>query len=101
MIRLFKHYVSRALLTLLIAEALCLFLSIYLGRALRTVVGDQASWPLLPEVVPSALAFSLVMTAIMVAMGLYERNLWDGRGDMMFRVGISFLFGLFVMTVIY
>ena len=31
MIRLFKHYVSRALLTLLIAEALCLFLSIYLG----------------------------------------------------------------------
>ena len=101
MIRLFKHYVSRALLTLLIAEALCLFLSIYLGRALRTVVGDQGSWPSLAEVIPSALVFALVMIAIMVAMGLYERNLWDGRSDMLFRVGISFLFGLFAMTVIY
>jgi FlaA1/EpsC-like NDP-sugar epimerase len=47
------------------------------------------------------LVFSLVMTVIMVAMGLYERNLWDGRSDMLFRVGISFLFGLFAMTVIY
>lgn len=101
MIRLFKHYISSALLTLMIAEALCLFLAIYLGRALRTVVGDQGSWPLLAEVIPSALVFALVIIAIMVAMGLYERNLWDGRSDMLFRVGISFLFGLFAMTVIY
>ncbi len=101
MIRLFRHYVSSALLTLLVAEALLLFLSIYLGRVLRAVLVDQGSWSPLVEVIPTGLAFSLVMTAIMVAMGLYERNLWDGRGDMLFRVGISFLLGVFAMTVVY
>ena len=101
MVRLFRHYVSRALLTLLVAEALYLFLAIYMGRSLWAVLVYQSSWPLLAEVAPSALVFSLVMTAIMVAMGLYERNLWDGQGDMLLRVGISFLFGIFAMTVIY
>ncbi len=101
MVRLFRHYVSRALLTLLVAEALYLFLAIYMGRSLWVVLVAQSSWPLLAEVAPSALVFSLVMTAIMVAMGLYERNLWDGQGDMLLRVGISFLFGIFAMTVIY
>lgn len=101
MVRLFRHYVSRTLLTLLVAEALYLFLAIYVGRSLWAVLVDRGSWPPLAEITPSALPFSLVMIAIMVAMGLYERNLWDGRGDMLLRVVISFLFGMFAMTVIY
>ncbi len=101
MIRLFRHYVSRALLTLLVAEALLLFLSIYFGRALRTVLVGQGYWPPLAEGIPTGSVFSLVIVAILVAMGLYERNLWDGRGDMLFRVGISFLLGVFTMTVVY
>jgi sugar transferase (PEP-CTERM system associated) len=101
MVRLFRHYVSSALLTLLMAEALLLFLSIYFGTALRTVLVSQGYWPPLAEDIPTGLVFSLVIVAIMVAMGLYERNLWDGRGDMLFRVGISFLLGMFAMTVVY
>ena len=34
-------------------------------------------------------------------MGLYERNFWDGKSDMLLRVGISFLFGIFTMTIVY
>lgn len=101
MIRLFKHYVSSALLTLMVTEALLLFISIYLGRTLRAILGNQGSWPLLAETIPGSVAFSLVMIAIMMAMGLYERNLWDGRGDMLLRVAVSFLFGLFAMTLVY
>ncbi len=101
MIRLFRHYVSRVFLTLLVAEMLHLFWSIYFGRSLRMVLGYQSAMPQFSEVVPSALAFVAVMLAIMTAMGLYERNFWSGRGDMLLRIGVSFLVGLFVMTLTY
>jgi len=101
MIRLFRHYVSRAFLTLLIAEMLHLFWSIYFGRSLRMVLGYQNAVPPFSEVVPGALVFVVVMLAIMTAMGLYERNFWSGRGDMLLRIVVSFLVGLFVMTLVY
>jgi len=41
------------------------------------------------------------MLAIMTAMGLYERNFWGGRSDMLLRIGVSFLVGLFMMTLTY
>ena len=101
MIRLFRHYVSQAFLTLLVAEMLHLFWSIYFGRSLRMVLGYQSAMPQFSEVVPGALAFVAVMLAIMTAMGLYERNFWGGRGDMLLRITVSFLVGLFVMTLVY
>lgn len=101
MIRLFRHYISRALLTLLVAEAFHLFLSVYFGRSLNMIRFGQEFWPTFDAVAPVALVFVLVMTTIMIAMGLYERNLWNGQGDMLLRVGVSFLFGLFAMTLIY
>lgn len=101
MIRLFRHYISQALLTLLIAEALNLFWAIYFGRALRMAQDYESSWPQISEVAPSALVFMTVMITIMVALGLYERHFWSGKSDMLLRVSISFLLGLFVMTSIY
>jgi sugar transferase (PEP-CTERM system associated) len=101
MIRLFRHYVSRVFLTLLAAEMLHLFWSIYFGRSLRMALGYQNTMPQIGEVAPSAMVFVVVMLAIMTAMGLYERNFWGGRGDMLLRVGVSFLVGLFAMTLAY
>ncbi|MCB1769722.1 MAG: TIGR03013 family PEP-CTERM/XrtA system glycosyltransferase [Candidatus Competibacteraceae bacterium] len=102
MIRLFRHYVSRAFLTLLVAEMLLLFWSIYFGRSLRMMVlTNQGTMPQINELAPSALVFVGVMLSIMTAMGLYERNFWSGRGDMLLRIGVSFLVGLFVMTLAY
>ncbi|HCB15368.1 MAG TPA: sugar transferase [Gammaproteobacteria bacterium] len=102
MVRLFRHYVSQAFGTLLVAEMLFLFWSIYFGRSLRMMVlADQSTMPHLSEIAPSALVFVGVMIAIMTAMGLYERNFWSGRGDMLLRIGVSFLVGLFAMTLAY
>jgi sugar transferase (PEP-CTERM system associated) len=101
MIRLFRHYFSQTFLTLLVAEMFHLFWSIYFGRSLRMVLGYQSAMPQIGEIVPSAMVFVVVMLAIMTAMGLYERNFWSGRSDMLFRVGVSFLVGLFAMTLVY
>jgi len=65
------------------------------------MLGYQETMPHFDEVVPNALVFVVVMVAIMTAMGLYERNFWSGRSDMLLRVGVSFLVGLFVMTLVY
>ncbi|HRD65678.1 MAG TPA: TIGR03013 family PEP-CTERM/XrtA system glycosyltransferase [Candidatus Competibacter sp.] len=101
MMRLFRHYVSRALVTLLLAELLLFFWSIYFGRVLYVALGGKDTLPPFGGIVPSALVCVVVMCAIMTAMGLYERNFWSGKSDMLLRVGVSFMLGLFVMTNIY
>ncbi len=101
MMRLFRHYISRALLTLLVAESLLLFWSIYFGRALRVALDREDTLLSFNEIIPSASVFVLVMSVIMTALGLYERNFWNGKSDMLLRVGVSFMLGLFVMTAIY
>ncbi len=101
MMRLLTHHISQSLWGLLGAEALSLFWSIYLGRSLYFVLVQNEGWFRMSEVAPSALAFMFVMLTIMIALGLYERNFWSGRGEMLLRVGVSFLFGLFTMTLLY
>jgi len=100
MIRLFRHYVPRLLLILAAVEAVIFFSSIYLGKSLRVLSYGMAQ-PELGDVFPMALIFMLVMFGIMTSMGLYERNFWEGKGDMYMRVGVSFFIGLFVMSLIY
>lgn len=100
MIRLFRHYVPRALLTLAWVEALILIGSLYLGRSLRLHAYDMPQSEL-HNALPTALIFTLVMIVIMTAMGLYERHFWNGKADMILRVAVSFFLGLFVMTLIF
>lgn len=101
MIRLFRHYFSRTFIVLLTAEVLHLFCSLYLARLLYALLGYRGAWPNLGETVPVASVFVAIMLVIMVAMGLYERNFWSGRSDMLLRVTVSFLVGLFLMTLAY
>ncbi|MCB1823068.1 MAG: TIGR03013 family PEP-CTERM/XrtA system glycosyltransferase [Candidatus Competibacteraceae bacterium] len=101
MMRLLRHYISQALLTLLGVEALSLFGSIYVGRTLYFALVQNEGWSRMSEMVSSAFAFTIVMLTIMIALGLYERNFWSGGGEMLLRVGVSFLFGLFAMTLLF
>ena len=98
MIRRFGHSLSPVLLALLVAEALTLFVSFSLGPVLWRAWVERSAGPSLDVVLPNALVFTLVKTAILIAMGVYERNFWRGPGDLWLRVGVSFLFGLFALS---
>ena len=82
-------------------ESLHLFWSFYFSRILYDALGYERIVSPFDSFILSALVFTLVMCAIMTAMGLYERNFWNGKSDMLLRVGVSFMIGLFVMTAIY
>lgn len=100
MIRLFRHYVPRSLLILALVEALIFFFSIYLGKSLR-VLSYNMPQPGMGDVLPEGLVFTGIMLTIMVALGLYERNFWNDKWDMLLRVAVSFLLGFFAMTLVY
>lgn len=102
MVRVFRHYFPRSLLLLALVEGVVLLGSIYLGRFIRIYTAPyNIGLPGFFEFLPQAAMFALVMLAIITGMGLYERNFWDGKIDMILRVGVSFLLGLFIMTLIY
>ena len=99
MIRVFGHYVSPALLGMLGAEALLSFGSFCLGPVLWAAWSGGGD-PDRVAILPKALAGTLVLGAILIALGLYERRFWRGRADMLLRVGLGFLFGLFALAVL-
>ena len=99
MIRLFGHYVSPTLLGLLGAEALLSFGSFCLGPVLWRAWSGGGGDPDWAAILPNALAGTLVLSAILIALGLYERQFWRGRADMLLRVVLGFLFGLFALAL--
>jgi sugar transferase (PEP-CTERM system associated) len=54
----------------------------------------------LAVILANALAGMLVLSAILVALGLYERRFWRGQADMLLRVVVGFLFGLFALALV-
>lgn len=101
MMRVFRRYVSRSLLVLLVLEFLHLGGSMYLGQALYSVMVSEQPWPSLHSAALSISIFTVVMGVIMTAMGLYERHFWNGKTDMLLRIAVSFLIGSFVVMTVY
>lgn len=100
MIRLFKHYIPKHLILLGLSEFFIYIYSIYLGTAFRF------SSPHLSETADDnlplkSLVFALVMYSCMIAMGLYQRHLRDGRRGMFIRVGVSFAIGFVAMSLLF
>ncbi|MCC7410627.1 MAG: TIGR03013 family PEP-CTERM/XrtA system glycosyltransferase [Gammaproteobacteria bacterium] len=103
MFRIFRHYIPKTLLMLGLAEALILLVSIYLGVTLKLMDLDVAAAgvPALEPVFVNAVLFALVMLTVMVAMGLYSRDLRDSPRGVLFRLTLSFVVGLILMVGIY
>ncbi|MEI2769892.1 MAG: TIGR03013 family XrtA/PEP-CTERM system glycosyltransferase [Candidatus Competibacter sp.] len=100
MIRVFGHYVSPALLGLLGAEILSSFGAFVLGPIWWKGWSEGNVDPAWIAILPKALVSTLVLVAILIALGLYERRFWRGRADMLLRVGVGFLFGSFALAVL-
>jgi len=89
MICVFGHYVSPALRGLLGAEALLVFGSFGLGPVLWQAWGERGADPDWAATLPSVLAGTLALGAILIALRLYERRFWRGRADILLRVGLA------------
>jgi len=106
MYRIFRHYVPKSLFMLGIAEVLILLVSVYLGVTLTLIEGHGLSGAGGIEggagvLLIKAVVFTLVMFAVMMAMGLYQRDLRDGPRETLLRLGISFGLGLLLMAMVY
>ncbi len=99
MFRVFRHYVPRAFVVLAVGEFLFLVASVYLGVALR-FLGQEPPYGVEP-LLPKAVVFALVMLGAMTAMGLYQRNLREGLGGVLIRLGLSALLALVAMSVLF
>ncbi len=99
MIRLFKHYIPKTLVLLGLTEFLIFILSVYLGHSFRFPAENIDSAGEMIGV--KALMFAVVMYSSMIAMGLYQRHLRDGRKGMFIRISVSFGIGLVVMSLLF
>ena len=104
MLRVFRHYIPKTLLILGAAEALIFLVSVYIGVTLHVAhVGPNtgASTGVFDgPMFPKAMVFALVMLAIMMAMGLYQRDLREGPGSLLIRLSLSFAVGVAVMFAV-
>ena len=98
MIRLFKHYIPKSLIILAVAEFIVFISSVYFGILLRYSSVSNASIDMLSL---KSLVFAAVMYSCMIAMGLYQRHLRDGRRGMFIRVGVAFSIGFVGMSLLF
>ncbi len=96
----FRHYVPRSFLMLGLIEAALLFGAIYMGVWLR-FGGEPGASDHIAPIFPKALFFVVVMSLTMTAMGLYQRNLRQGTGGVLMRLGLSFLLGFTIMSLVF
>lgn len=99
MIRIFKHYISRAYLGLMISEWFIFFLAMYLGSDVRFLA--VSSWYSDTDIIQASVIFSLALTLSCVGLGLYRRSLdWEDY-NLVLRVCISFLIGAVISISMY
>ncbi|MEO5364799.1 MAG: TIGR03013 family PEP-CTERM/XrtA system glycosyltransferase [Magnetococcus sp. WYHC-3] len=101
MIRIFRHYISRWSLLLVIMEMVCFLLAVYAGVWLRFISLPEPDEVHADVLLPRALFFMLVMTVSMTATGRYQRLMEDGLAGEALRVALSFVIGLVAMSMLF
>jgi len=103
MLRLFSHYIPTSLVLLVLAEAIVLYISVYIGIEIRFY--NHASKDILvAQIEPveyKALIYSIIMLLAMTAMGLHTRNVVVNFSEIMIRIFLSFTIGFFIIAIIY
>ena len=94
MIRLFKHYIPKSLIILSLVEFVIFLTSVQVAFTIRfSATSAQEDGALFGI----SVLFCFVMFSCMVAIGLYQRHLRDGRRGMFLRIGVAFGIGFVVM----
>ena len=101
MIRLFGHYVSGLHLLLGMLEVAMFFGAFYVGVLFRFDFNIPEVSDYTGDVFTTALIYSVAMSVSMMAMGLYQRGLQGGEAGFLVRLGISFLLGTMLMSMVF
>ncbi|MEK6749943.1 MAG: TIGR03013 family XrtA/PEP-CTERM system glycosyltransferase [Pseudomonadota bacterium] len=103
MLRVFKHYIPKALILLALLEALMFFSSVYMGAIAR--FGWEYHDPSDPHAIQpvwlKAAIFTFVMISAMTACGLYQRHLREGVVGMLLRVAIASLLATVAASLLF
>ncbi|MGR9052879.1 MAG: TIGR03013 family XrtA/PEP-CTERM system glycosyltransferase [Gammaproteobacteria bacterium] len=99
MIRIFRHYLSRAFMGLMLSEAIVFYGAMYFGSQVRFLY--QENWYSEQDIILASLIFMTVLTLSNVSLGLYRRNLGTHEYDLLARVSFSFGVTLFAVVSIY
>ncbi len=101
MIRIFRHYLPKALLVLGIAEVVILLFAMYIGASVRFFHSSIVEVTRSEPVLSNAIIFAAVMVFVMTAFGLYQRDLKEGEWGYFPRLGVSFVVGLALMSLLF
>ncbi len=84
-----------------VLEAMMFFGALYAGVLLRFDFNIPEVSEYTGDVFTTALAYSMSMSASMIAMGLYQRGIQGGEAGFLVRLGISFLLGTTLMSLVF
>ena len=99
MIRIFRHYISRAYLWLLMIEFCVFFTAMYFGSDIRFLM--TPSWYTEQDITFASIIFSSVMSLSCLGLGLYRRTLSGEEYNLVARTCVSFGMGIFAVVTIY
>ncbi len=98
MVRVFGHYIPRAILALVFIEFVVLIVAHYLGVSIYFGWQDaEEFYPLLPK----SLLYAFVTCAAMTSMGLYSRGFRDGNWGIVVRVFASMAASMLVLVLLF
>jgi sugar transferase (PEP-CTERM system associated) len=99
MIRIFRHYISRAYLWLLLVEFGVFFAAMYFGSDVRFLM--TTSWYTEQDITIASIIFSSVMSLSCMGLGLYRRTLSGDDYNLLARVYVSFGIAICAVVTIY
>ncbi|MCB1877872.1 MAG: TIGR03013 family PEP-CTERM/XrtA system glycosyltransferase [Chromatiales bacterium] len=99
MIRIFKQYIPRHFILLVLAEALICVAAMYAGKEFRFSLYKSTTFK--GDLTITALLFAAVMISSMTAMGLYQRRARNDSAGTIVRVVSSFLVAVLVMSLVF
>jgi len=99
MIRIFRHYISRAYLWLLSIEFCVFFVSMYFGSNVRFLMTDP--WYTEQDITFASIIFASAMSLSCLGLGLYRRTLSGEDYNLVARACVSFGIAIFAIVTIY
>ena len=99
MIRIFRHYISRAYLSLLLVEFGVFFAAMYLGSNIRFLW--IKSWYTEQDIAFASIIFSSVLSLSCLGLGLYRRTLSGEDYNLLARTCVSFGIAIFGVVTVY